>query len=163
MKDSLIETKLNFECSRRKFVLDTLAGIGTITIGSFITVNQVACSSDTNPVSPNGQNISFLVDISLSENSALQETGGTLALPSNAIDSHGMLLYRQDENIVKAYSRNCTHANCTIDAYSSSGVSICSCHGSTFDLNGNVVDGPAEDSLKQYSATIYGDIITINS
>ena len=163
MKDSLIETKLNFECSRRKFVLDTLAGIGTITIGSFITVNQVACSSDANPVSPNGQNISFLVDISLSENSSLQVIGGTLALPSNAIDSHGMLLYRLNENVVKVYSRNCTHANCTIDAYSSSGVSMCSCHGSTFDLNGNVIDGPAEDPLKIYSATISGDIITINS
>ena len=163
MKDISIETKLAPPCSRRKFVIDTLAGIGSITIGSFIIVNQVACSNDANPVTPNGQDISFLVDISLSENSALQVVGGTLALSSNAIDSHGMLLYRQNENLVKVYSRNCTHANCTIDAYSSSGFSICSCHGSTYDLNGNVVEGPAENPLKQYNATISGDIITITT
>jgi len=163
VKDTLIENKLDLPCSRRQFVIDALTGIGTISIGSFIIVNQSACSSDANPVSRSGQGLSFLVDISLSENSALQVIGGTLALPSNAIDSHGMLLYRLNENVVKVYSRNCTHANCTIDAYSSSGVSMCSCHGSTFDLNGNVIDGPAEDPLKIYSATISGDIITINS
>ena len=163
MKDTSIENKLDLPCSRREFVIDALTGIGTISIGSFIIVNQSACSSDANPVSPNGKGLAFLVDISLSENSSLQVIGGTLALPSNAIDSHGMLLYRQNENVVKVYSRNCTHANCTIDAYSSSGVSMCSCHGSTFDLNGNVIDGPAEDPLKKYDATISGDIITIKS
>jgi len=30
-------------------------------------------------------------------------------------------------------------------------------------LNGNVIDGPAEDPLKQYNATISGNIVTINS
>ena len=163
MKDISVETKLDLPCSRRKFVIDTLTGIGSITIGSFIIVNHVACSNDANPVTPNGQNISFLVDVSLSENSALQVAGGTLALPSNAIDSHGMLLYRENENVIKVYSRNCTHANCIIDAYSSSGVSTCSCHGSAFDLNGNVLNGPAENPLKQYNATISGDIITITT
>ena len=163
MKDISVETILDLPCSRRKFVIDTLTGIGSITIGSFIIVNQVACSNDANPVTPNGQNISFLVDVSLSENSALQVAGGTLALPSNAIDSHGMLLYRENENVIKVYSRNCTHANCIIDAYSSSGVSTCSCHGSAFDLNGNVLNGPAENPLKQYNATISGDIITITT
>tara|TARA_B100001540_G_scaffold307994_1_gene322026 strand:+ start:1607 stop:2098 length:492 start_codon:yes stop_codon:yes gene_type:complete len=163
VKDNSIENKLDLPCSRRKFVLDALTGIGTVSIGSFIIVNQAACSSDANPVSPNGQGLSFMVDMSLSENSALQVVGGTIALPSNPIDSHGMLLYRKSEDIMKVYSRNCTHANCTIDAYSSSGVSLCSCHGSRFDLNGNVIDGPAEDPLKQYNATISGNIVTINS
>ena len=163
MKNSSVEKIFNDLCSRREFVKDTLAGIGTITIGSFIIANQVGCSDDSNPIMPNGQGISFVVDISLSENSALQVVGGALALPPNPIDSHGMLLYRENENVIKVYSRNCTHANCTIDAYSSSGVSTCSCHGSAFDLNGNVLNGPAENPLKQYNATISGDIITITT
>ena len=59
MKDISVETKLDLPFSRRKFVIDTLAGIGSITIGSFIIVNQVACSNDANPETPYGQNISF--------------------------------------------------------------------------------------------------------
>ena len=163
MKKNSVEKIFNDPCSRRKFVKDTLTGLGTLTMGSFIIINQTGCSDDSNPVTPNGQDISFIVDISLSENSALQSVGGTLALSPNPIDSHGMLVYRQNENLIKVYSRNCTHANCTVDAYSSSGVSTCSCHGSRFDLNGNVLNGPAENPLRQYNASISGNIITITS
>lgn len=163
MKNNSIEKMLDNQYSRRKFVKDTLAGLGTITMGSFIIINQAGCSDNSNPVTPNGQDLSFIVDISLSENSALQEVGGTIALLPNPIDSHGMLLYRKNEDVIKVYSRNCTHANCTVEAYSSNGVSTCACHGSRFDLNGNVLNGPAENPLKQYSASISGDIVTITS
>ena len=36
-------------------------------------------------------------------------------------------------------------------------------NGKMFDLNGNVLNGPAENPLKQYNATISGDIITITT
>ena len=162
MNDNSINALINNYCNRREFVKDALTGIGTVAFGSFIMINQSSCS-DSGPTAPTDSNgeTSFTVDLSLSENSALLTVGGALALAANELDSSGMLLYRQSESTVKVYSRNCTHAGCTIGGFSSSGISSCQCHGSMFDTNGNVINGPAAIPLNQYSATISEDIVTI--
>ena len=162
MNDNSIETLINNHCNRREFVRDTLTGISTLAFGSFVIINQSSCS-DGSPTASNDNNgeTSITVDLSLSENSALLTVGGALALAANELDSLGMLLYRQSESTVKVYSRNCTHAGCTIGGFSSSGISSCQCHGSMFDTNGNVVNGPAAIPLNQYSGTISEDIVTI--
>ena len=163
MKENSINAFINNNCNRRKFVKDTLTGIGTVAFGSFILVNQSGCSNGS-PTSPSDNNgsTSITVDLSFPENSALLTIGGTLALGANELDGLGMLLYRQSESTVKVYSRNCTHNGCTIGGFSSAGISTCPCHGSEFDTNGNVTVGPAVNSLKQYSATVSGNIVTIN-
>ena len=159
MNDNRINALINNYCNRREFVKDALTGIGTVAFGSFIMINQSSCSS--NPTAPNNSDVTITLDLSLSENSALLTVGGALALAANELDSSGMLLYRQSESTVKVYSRNCTHAGCTIGGFSSSGISSCQCHGSMFDTNGNVVTGPAAIPLNQYSAAISEDIVTI--
>ena len=162
MNDNNINALINNYCNRREFVKDALTGIGTVAFGSFIITNQSSCS-DSGPTAPSDNNgeTSITVDLSLSENSGLLTVGGALALAANELDSSGMLLYRQSESTVKVYSRNCTHAGCTIGGFSSSGISSCQCHGSMFDTNGNVINGPAAIPLNQYSATISEDIVTI--
>ena len=162
MNDNSIETLINNYCNRREFVKDALTGIGTIAFGSFIMINQSSCS-DNGPTAPTDNNgeTTITVDLSLSENSVLLTVGGALALTGNELDSTGMLLYRQSASTVKVYSRNCTHAGCTIEGFSSVGISSCLCHGSKFDTNGNVTNGPATNPLKQYSATIAGNMVTI--
>ena len=162
MNDNSINALINNYCNRREFVKDALTGIGTVALGSFIMINQSSCS-DSGPTAPtdsNGETI-ITVDLSLSENSGLLTVGGALALAANELDSSGMLLYRQSEGTVKVYSRNCTHAGCPIEGFSSAGISSCLCHGSKFDTNGNVTNGPAAIPLNQYSATISEDIVTI--
>ena len=162
MNDNSINALINNYCNRREFVKDALTGIGTVAFGSFIMINQSSCSEGS-PTAPNDSNgeTSITIDLSLSENNSLLTIGGVLALAANELDSSGMLLYRQSESTVKVYSRNCTHAGCTIGGFSSSGISSCQCHGSMFDTNGNVVNGPAAIPLNQYSATISEDIVTI--
>ena len=162
MNDNNINALINNYCNRREFVRDTLTGISTLAFGSFVIINQSSCS-DGSPTASNDSNgeTSITVDLSLSENNALLTVGGTLALAANDLDSSGMLMYRQSETTVKVYSRNCTHASCTIGGFSSSGISTCQCHGSMFNTNGNVVNGPAAIPLNQYSATISENIVTI--
>ena len=41
MKKNSVEKIFNDPCSRRKFVKDTLTGLGTLTMGSFIIINQI--------------------------------------------------------------------------------------------------------------------------
>ena len=159
MNDNNINALLNNSCNRREFVKDTLTGIGTVAFGSFMLVNESGCSS---PIEPNNSDETITVDLSLSENSALLVVGGALALGSNVIDSKGILLYRQSDTNVLAFSRNCTHNSCTIDSFQN-GTSTCPCHGSQFDTSGNVLNGPAVNPLTQYSASITGNIVTITT
>ena len=159
MNDNNINALLNNSCNRREFVKDTLTGIGTVAFGSFMLVNQSGCSS---PTEPNNSDETITVDLSLSENSTLLVVGGALALGSNVIDSKGILLYRQSDTNVLAFSRNCTHNSCTIDSFQN-GTSTCPCHGSQFNTSGNVVVGPAVNPLTQYSAAIADNIVTITT
>ena len=159
MNDNNINALLNNSCNRREFVKNTLTGIGTVAFGSFMLVNQSGCSS---PTEPNNSDETITVDLSLSENSTLLVVGGALALGSNVIDSKGILLYRQSDTNVLAFSRNCTHNSCTIDSFQN-GTSTCPCHGSQFNTSGNVVVGPAVNPLTQYSAAIADNIVTITT
>ena len=162
MNDNSINALINNYCNRREFVKDALTGIGTVAFGSFIMMNQSSCS-DGSPTAPTDSNggTSITVDLLLPENSSLATVGGTLALTANELNGSGILLYRQSDTSVLAFSRICTHNGCTIGSFQN-GTSTCACHGSQFNTSGSVVNGPAVNALKQYSATIVGDIVTIS-
>ena len=163
MQEQIINKTSTTFCTRRKFLINTIMGLGTITLGIF-TVSFISSCSNNGPTGPaidsDILDITITVDISLSENQSLANVGGTLALGSNALDNAGILLYRSSETSVLAYSRVCTHNGCTIGAFQS-GTSTCPCHGSKFNTSGSVVNGPATTALKQYNATLQGTIITI--
>jgi Rieske Fe-S protein len=58
-----------------------------------------------------------------------------------------------------AMTLTCTHAGCDMGvngSVSPAGI-ICSCHGSEFDSNGNVVRGPAKYPLDHFAVTVDGD------
>lgn len=162
MNDNNINVLLNNYCNRREFVKDTLTGIGTVAFGSFMVVSQSGCSEGSPTAPINNSDETITVDLSSSENSALAMIGGTLALGANGLDSKGILLYRQSDTNVLAFSRNCTHNGCTIGSFQN-GTSACPCHGSQFNTSGSVVNGPAVNPLSQYSATITGNIVTITT
>jgi len=64
-----------------------------------------------------------------------------------------------DSDGVYAMSAICTHAGCILDDNAqtiSAGLS-CPCHGSTFDGNGSVTNGPARSPLQHYQVTIAAD------
>ena len=78
----------------------------------------------------------------------LKVVGGSVATQGNSFDSNGILLYRQSENIILAFSRRCTHASASLDAFSN-GSARCSSHGSEFNLSGVPTKGPANTKLDQ--------------
>lgn len=55
----------------------------------------------------------------------------------------------RDELGFYAMSNRCTHMGCRLDC-PVDGVSTCNCHGSQFDANGEVLLGPAKQSLLHY-------------
>jgi Rieske Fe-S protein len=160
-KGVLMKSSKDSCLSRRTFIGQSLKGMGVLAIGTYTVASLSGCSEDeSNPTGPSGTTLT--VDLSLAENQTLQIVGGTLALGSNDLDSQGILLYRSDSDTVLAYSRNCTHQNCTIGAFTS-GVSTCACHGSKFNLDGDVVQGPASAPLRSFQTTLDGDTLTIST
>ena len=72
---------------------------------------------------------------------------GLLAMVPNA---HAVLA--RDKDGLYAMTNTCTHAGCDV---SPSGTTLyCPCHGSVFDSNGAVLQGPAPSPLVHYAVTL---------
>jgi len=96
----------------------------------------------------------------------LQTPGNGIQLSgSDTFDSRGIIVLRTSNTGVRALSRRCTHANNTVNINSAGNNLLCPSHNSIFDLNGNVVSGPATGALTSYPCSLdsAGTIITITS
>jgi cytochrome b6-f complex iron-sulfur subunit len=62
-----------------------------------------------------------------------------------------------------ALSRTCTHLGCTVPWVEKEMRFACPCHGSTFDITGNVIDPPAPRALNLYPITIENNIIKVDT
>ena len=60
-----------------------------------------------------------------------------------------------------ALSAKCTHAGCTVDWQED--LFACPCHGSQFNPDGTVVEGPADAPLAEYTAKVEGDSIMVSA
>jgi Rieske Fe-S protein len=60
----------------------------------------------------------------------------------------------------KGFSAICTHKGCTVDKVAD-GTIDCPCHGSKFNLDGSVANGPAAKPLESAAVTVQGDSIVL--
>jgi len=96
------------------------------------------------------------IDTSVSGGEALASAGGWLIA-----SEYGFLAINIDGARVRAFSDVCTHASCRNTWQFSNSTFICTCHNSVFNSSGQVVSGPADSPLPEYSASKNGDIIRI--
>ena len=62
-----------------------------------------------------------------------------------------------------ALSRKCTHLGCTVPWVSSEKKFVCPCHGSVFDIKGEVLNSPAPRPLDIHPLTIENNIVKVNT
>jgi Rieske Fe-S protein len=62
--------------------------------------------------------------------------------------------------VFKGFSSTCTHAGCTLNKVAD-GTIDCPCHGSKFNLDGSVANGPAKQPLEVENITVQGDSIML--
>ena len=60
--------------------------------------------------------------------------------------------------VFKGLSSVCTHAGCHVSEVKD-GKIVCPCHGSQFNLDGSVAQGPAKKPLETKAVTVQGDSV----
>jgi Rieske Fe-S protein len=135
-------------CDRREFV--TLVGH---LVGAGVLMSSAAClgcamASSTHPMSA--------LKVAKVDVSDLTKDGKALFTPYVGPDGDQIMIVREPGGSLVALSTQCTHAGCKVNA-PSGGIITCPCHGSQYDLTGNVVRGPAPRALKQYQILSYGN------
>jgi Rieske Fe-S protein len=60
----------------------------------------------------------------------------------------------------KGFSAKCTHKGCTVNAVAN-GTIDCPCHGSKFNLDGTVANGPATEPLQPKAVSVDGQDIVL--
>lgn len=82
------------------------------------------------------------------------------------IKSSAWLVRSKNGQAITAFSPVCTHLGCayhweTDNKEQSGGCFVCPCHGSRFDVNGLVLNGPAVRPLDRYATKLQGSRLWI--
>jgi len=72
-------------------------------------------------------------------------------------------LARLEDGGFLALSRTCTHLGCSVPWVEKEMEFACPCHGSAFDITGNVIDAPAPRALDIYPITIENKMIKVDT
>lgn len=72
-------------------------------------------------------------------------------------------LARLEDGGFLALSRTCTHLGCSLPWMAKERKFACPCHGSVFDITGNVIDAPAPRALDVFPISIENNIIKVDT
>ena len=140
--------------NRREVVQKFLVGGTVLAIAPSVLESCVKMSTDMGTLSGGKPPSSTInVDLSLSQNSALNSAGSSKIIQN-------ILIINTGQTIV-ALSSICTHQGCTVGYSAANGDIECPCHGSVFSTSGSVLMGPAFTALQSYPVTKSGTMLTI--
>jgi Rieske Fe-S protein len=149
------------ESTRREFCAQACGIAGLAALGGALQ----ACTGG--PTGPNGGAPALpfvtgtagsgVVTVAIDASSPLASVGSAALVRSS---SGNFLVARTGQDTFSALTSVCTHEVCTITGFDSPDF-VCPCHGSRFDTNGRVVNGPAARSLRTFQARFDGSLLTI--
>lgn len=110
------------------------------------------------PTSNNGITVTAnAVTVDLAVATTLAATGGWTLVTAARV-----LIVNMGSNNFNALTSVCTHSQCDRNWTFASNVFTCTCHGSRFNTNGSVVNGPAESPLRSYSTSVNNNVLTVD-
>jgi cytochrome b6-f complex iron-sulfur subunit len=140
---------------RREALQRIVLASGTVLI---IPTALLSCAEegDVDPGGNNGNNGNNDLKINMDDaNYSDLKNAGSFVIAS------GVIVANSDGNNYVALSSICTHQACTVGYSVQNNNFPCPCHGSVFNSNGSVANGPATQPLKQYTVSREGNILTI--
>ena len=79
-----------------------------------------------------------------------------------AFPGHRFYLARLTDGGFLALDRRCTHLGCSVPWDEKTGRFVCPCHGSVFDLRGEVVNPPAPRPLDTYPVRVENGLVRVD-
>lgn len=137
---------------RREFLKRTGIVLTGVTLAGTLGQILESCASPTGPTITHG---TTSVDIS-----KLTSDGQFTVDSDVSPDGTPILVIRQNATTYTALSMRCTHQGCQVNSPSGGSIS-CPCHGSVYNLLGQVINGPAPSSLTNYTVVLNATAQTI--
>ena len=108
------------------------------------------------------------INLNLIQYQDLKNLGGYVYIDEGANSGFkGLIVYHESNGIYKAFERACTYdplVNCEPVVVDDSGLFLAhKCCSSSFNFNGNPMDGPASLALLQYSTFVDGIYLKIRN
>jgi Rieske Fe-S protein len=153
--------------TRREFFVKSAGAIVVVSSSGLISSIVTSCSDNpTDPVNSTPLNtIQGTVtnnEIVIALASSPIENKNTRALVKYNNGNGAILVEHNSDDTFRALSGICTHQSCVVSDYDgSNSVFVCPCHGSQFDLNGNVKKGPASTKLSSYNTRLESNSLII--
>ncbi len=134
-------------CDRRKFVNACALAAASFAFGgcASLVVRRVTA-------------VDGRLELALSHYPELSERESVLTVLPDGTDQPVFVL-TDAQGGYTALSSTCTHLGCTVEVGSTN--LVCPCHGSTFDRQGRVMKGPAEEALPRYQTRLTPDGVLI--
>lgn len=97
------------------------------------------------------------VSVNVDGNSPLAAVGGAALVQSS---SGAFLVLHTAQTTFTALTATCTHEACIVTGYDGQRF-VCPCHGSEYDMSGQVRVGPAQAALRQFATQFTDTVLTI--
>jgi Rieske Fe-S protein len=139
---------LQFRIPRKGFIVG--AGLGLVaTVGAACGGNKQTASGEESAAS------------TTSSAAPAKPIAKTSDVPvGSGVIVDDVVVTQPSAGVFKGFSATCTHLGCTV-ATVAGGTINCPCHGSKFNLDGTVAEGPAARPLDSKNVTVQGDSIVV--
>ncbi len=144
----------------RKEFLSLLSGASAslLIMGCMGSCTKKDLDDPNMPPSQPGTGASAKMDFTLN---LAQAVNATLKTKGNAIVKEGVIIAYTNAGDYIAVAAACTHQGTTVEYQAAASRFYCPTHGSNFNENGAVINGPASTALKQYKTALTGDNLRV--
>ena len=143
--------------SRRQFLISS----SKATLGAAATAACLhSCNKKPEDILTGSETAIKTIDLTAPDYVDLLEVKGSAYVYVDGIDKP-LILYRDSETQIYAYSSECTHLSVEVRLPNQDGILQCPGDGGTYNVYGEVVGDPAPSDLKGYTAILKGTIVDI--
>ncbi|WP_373497191.1 ubiquinol-cytochrome c reductase iron-sulfur subunit [Aquiflexum sp.] len=155
---SLSEARREFLKKSGSLAVMSMFGVAFFTSCSTDDTEPNNGGTNNPPTSGNGISVTAdAVTVDLAVATSLAAAGGWALVTAAKV-----LIVNMGNNSFNALTSVCTHSQCDRNWTFTNNVFTCTCHGSRFNTNGSVVNGPATQALRSYPATVSNNVLTVD-